>query len=564
MDIRIALAQINSCVGDIEGNTNKIVEYIEQAKNKGADIVCFPEMAVTGYPPEDLLLKKSFIKDNINSLKLIKKSSDSIIAIVGFVDFDSVAYNAAAIIQNGEIKGVYRKLRLPNYGVFDEERYFEPGKEISVYKTGDIIFGVNICEDIWFPGNPTKRQVNKGNAGLILNLSSSPYHKGKPVIRENMIRERAKQYSCSVGFCNMVGGQDELVFDGSSSVIDKNGDVLSRAKSFSETLLLTDISKNDLIIKGKRKSGGSEVKTVKIEPIKKKSKKITRPVKSRFYNEESEILNALITGTRDYVRKNGFKKVVIGLSGGIDSALVAVVAAEALGSQNVSGILMPSGYSSKGSVNDSKRLSRNLGIKNIVIPIQVIFDSYLDDLNQMFKNTAPNEAEENLQARIRGNILMAISNKFGHLVLTTGNKSEMSVGYATLYGDMAGGFAVIKDIPKTLVYRLAEYYNKSSKKEIIPKAIITKEPSAELRPDQKDTDSLPPYEVLDRILKLYIEDDMGIKEIIKAGEDKDLTENIIRMVDRNEYKRRQSPPGIKITVKAFGKDRRMPITNRYK
>ena len=564
MNIRIALAQINSCVGDIEGNTDKIIEHIEKAKNKAADIVCFPEMAVTGYPPEDLLLKKSFIKDSINSLKLIKKSTDSIIAIVGFVDFDKAVYNAAAVIQNGEIKGVFRKIRLPNYGVFDEERYFEPGKEISVFKTGDIIFGVNICEDIWYPGNPTKRQVNKGNAGLILNLSSSPYHKGKPVVRENMIRERAKQYSCTVGFCNMVGGQDELVFDGSSSVISKTGEVLSRAKSFQESLLLTDIKKKDLIITGKSKTAGSGVKTVKIDPISKKTNKIIKPVKSRFYKEESEIFNALITGTRDYVRKNGFKKVVIGLSGGIDSALVAVIAAEALGSQNVSGILMPSGFSSKGSVNDSKRLSRNLGIKNIIIPIQDIFDSYLEDLSQMFKNTAPNEAEENLQARIRGNILMAISNKFGHLVLTTGNKSEMSVGYATLYGDMAGGFAVIKDIPKTLVYRLSEHYNKTSGKDIIPRAIITKEPSAELRPDQKDTDSLPPYEVLDRILKLYIEDDLGLKEIIKSGENKELTETIIRMVDRNEYKRRQSPPGIKITVKAFGKDRRMPITSRYK
>ena len=564
MNIRLALAQINSCVGDIEGNTKEIVLRIEQAKDKGADIICFPEMSVTGYPPEDLLLKKSFIKDNINSLKKIKKSTDSLIAIVGFVDYKGSAYNAAAVIQNGEIKGVYRKTRLPNYGVFDEERYFQPGKEISVFQCGEITFGVNICEDIWYSGNPTKKQVTNGNAGLILNLSSSPYHTGKPVIRENMLRERAKQYSCVLGFCNMVGGQDELVFDGSSSVIDKSGEVLSRAKSFEEKLLITDLDGQELVVKSRKRKGNGELKTIKLEPIKKKDKKNIKRSKSGFYNEDNEILRALITGTKDYVRKNGFKKVVIGLSGGIDSALVAVIAKEALGSQNVVGILMPSKYSSKGSVKDSKLLAGNLGIKNITVPIQDIFNSYLGGLSEIFKNTTPNEAEENLQARIRGNILMALSNKFGHLVLTTGNKSEMSVGYATLYGDMAGGFAVIKDLPKTLVYRLAKTYNKSSKKEVVPTAIITKEPSAELRPDQKDTDSLPPYEDLDRILRLYIEDDLGIKEIIKSGENKELTEKIVKMVDRNEYKRRQSPPGIKITTKAFGKDRRMPITSRYK
>lgn len=564
MNIRLALAQINSCVGDIEGNTKEIVLRIEQAKDKGADIICFPEMSVTGYPPEDLLLKKSFIKDNINSLKKIKKSTDSLIAIVGFVDYKDSAYNAAAVIQNGEIKGIYRKTRLPNYGVFDEERYFQPGKEISVFKCGDITFGVNICEDIWYSGNPTKKQVTNGNAGLILNLSSSPYHTGKPVIREKMLRERAKQYSCVLGFCNMVGGQDELVFDGSSSVIDKSGEVLSRAKSFEEKLLITDLDERELVVKSRKRTGNGELKTIKLDPIKKKDKKNIKRSKSGFYNEDSEILRALITGTKDYVRKNGFKKVVIGLSGGIDSALVAVIAKEALGSQNVVGILMPSKYSSKGSVRDSKLLAGNLGIKNITLPIQDIFNSYLGGLSEIFKNTTPNEAEENLQARIRGNILMALSNKFGHLVLTTGNKSEMSVGYATLYGDMAGGFAVIKDLPKTLVYRLAKTYNKSSKKEVVPTAIITKEPSAELRPDQKDTDSLPPYEDLDRILRLYIEDDLGIKEIIKSGENKELTEKIVKMVDRNEYKRRQSPPGIKITTKAFGKDRRMPITSRYK
>ncbi len=564
MNIRLALAQINSCVGDITGNTNKVIQQIKQAESAGADLVCFPEMVITGYPPEDLLLKKSFIKDNINSLKEVKKAAGSLIVIVGFVDYKNYAYNAAAVIQNSEIKGIYRKTRLPNYGVFDENRYFETGKDISVFKAGKLIFGVNICEDIWYPGNPTKKQVTKGNAGLILNLSSSPYHTKKPVIRENMLRETAKQYSCVIGFCNMVGGQDELVFDGSSSVIGKTGEIISRSRSFEEKLLITDLDTEEFLKPEKKGRGSSNVKTIKLEPIKKKNKKKIKNSKPGFYTEENEILNALITGTRDYVRKNGFKKVVIGLSGGIDSALVAAIAVKALGSQNVLGILMPSKFSSKGSVKDSKLLSQNLEIKNVTIPIQKIFDSYLEDLSLQFKNTRPNEAEENLQARIRGNLLMALSNKFGHLVLTTGNKSEMSVGYATLYGDMAGGFAIIKDIPKTMVYRLSKYFNKSAKKDIIPTAIITKEPSAELRPDQKDTDSLPPYEELDRILKLYIEDDLGIKEIIKAGENKELTERIVRMVDKNEYKRRQSPPGIKITTKAFGKDRRMPITNRYK
>jgi len=564
MNIRIALSQINSCVGDIRGNTIKVVEQIEEASSLGADIICFPELAITGYPPEDLILKKSFIKDNINSLKTVKKAADSIIVIIGFVDYDTSAYNAAAIVQNKDIKGIYRKIRLPNYGVFDENRYFQSGEETSVFKYGDIIFGVNICEDIWYSGNPTKRQVTKGNAQLILNISSSPYHTGKPELREKMLRKRAKQYSCMIGFCNMVGGQDELVFDGSSSFINKTGEVIARAKSFEEKLLLTDVDTKELAGIGSNKPGKSEVKTIKLEPIRFKKKIKIKNSTARFNKEESEIFDALKTGTRDYVRKNGFKKVVIGLSGGIDSALVAAIAVGALGHKNVVGILMPSGISSKGSLKDSNLLSKNLGIKNIIVPIQNIFNSYLKELSELFKNTKPNETEENLQARIRGNILMALSNKFGYLVLTTGNKSEMSVGYATLYGDMAGGFAVIKDIPKTMVYGLAKFYNKSKKKDIIPEAIIIKEPSAELRPGQKDTDSLPPYEELDRILKLYIEDDLGIKQIIKSGESEELVEKIIQMVDKNEYKRRQSPPGIKITTKAFGKDRRMPITSRYK
>lgn len=570
MSVRIALAQINCRVGDIHGNVSKIISRIKEAKQADADIVVFPELATTGYPPEDLLLKESFIKDNMNAVAEIKGFTKSIIAVVGFVESDSTIYNSAAIIQNGEIAGVYRKSHLPNYGVFDENRYFKSESSVSVYRFGALTFGVNICEDIWHLGNPAKKQVSSGNSQLIINISSSPYHFKKPEEREKMLIKRASRYGCHLAFCNLAGGQDELVFDGNSCVIDNTGEVISRAAQFQEDMLLTDVDIKKPLKKKNKGSGADKVspknravQSVKLQPPKNKVKRSIMHRKNEFKSEEREVFDALVLGTRDYAVKNGFKKTIIGFSGGIDSSLVAVIAAEALGARNVIGIIMPSKYSSKGSVQDSLILAKNLGIETRTIPINKIFNSYLKSLEVHFSNRPFNKAEENIQARIRGNILMSLSNKFGYLVLTTANKSETSVGYSTLYGDMAGGFAVIKDIPKMLIYRLAQFYNGEKSRDVIPTSVITKPPSAELRPGQRDTDSLPPYEELDRILKYYIEDDLSVKEIINRGEDENTVKQVAKMVDQNEYKRRQSPVGIKITSKAFGKDRRMPITMGY-
>ena len=570
--LRIALAQINCFVGDIESNIKKITNNIRKAKEYGADIVCFPELCITGYPPEDLLLKPGFINANLKALNEVKKASSSIISIVGFVQKDDDIYNSAAIIQNRKILGIYRKTYLPNYGVFDENRYFQSDQTAQVFKKDDLTFGVNICEDIWYPGDPTKKQVVLGGAQVIINLSSSPYYSNKPEMREQMLRNRAKDYTTAIAFCNLVGGQDELVFDGRSVCIDENGAIISRAKSFKEDLLVTDIDlkkvfrarlKDPKRRKSKARSINQSIKEIDISSFPKRKKKsinnrIEKPVDLR-----KEVLDALVLGARDYIKKNGFKKVVVGLSGGIDSAFVATIAVEAIGKKNVIGVTMPSKYSSKGSVRDSELLVENLGIELLNIPIIETYNEYLKMLKPAFKGKKRGTAEENIQARIRGNILMALSNKFGWLVLTTGNKSEMSVGYATLYGDMAGGFAVIKDVPKTKVYELAQYYNETKKKQVIPKSILTKAPSAELSPGQKDTDFLPPYDELDRILKLYIEEDLGVADIVATGENRKVVEKVVKMVDLNEYKRRQSPPGIKITTKAFGKDRRFPITNGY-
>jgi len=575
--IRVGLAQINAKVGDIEGNLNKILAYISSAKNFGVDILCFPELSVTGYPPEDLLLKPNFINDSIDTIDEIRKASGNITVIVGFPDKKEDIYNAAAIIHDKKVIDVYHKRYLPNYGVFDENRYFQSGTRAPVYKLDDVIFGVNICEDIWYPGDPTRRQALLGDAQIIVNISSSPYYASKVASRERMLMTRARDNSVNVVFCNMVGGQDELVFDGHSVVIGESGDIIARAKSFEEDLLIADINVNRVFrsrIHDPRRrkarhtleSHSEKAEVIDIEGQQSKDKAKT-PIKSRieeFNNKEEEILRALVLGTKDYVTKNGFKKVAIGLSGGIDSALVAAVAVDALGNKNVIGVAMPSIYSSRGSVSDSEKLAHNLGIELVNIPINKTFSSYNEMFSDVFKGKKQDITEENLQARIRGNILMSLSNKFGWLILTTGNKSEMSVGYCTLYGDMAGGFAVIKDVPKTIVYQLSNFYNKSKSKVIIPNSILNKPPSAELRPDQLDTDSLPPYEVLDPILKAYVEDDLSTEEIVSQGYKKSLVQKIIRMVDQNEYKRRQAPPGIKITARAFGKDRRFPITNFYK
>ncbi len=573
---RIALAQINARVGDIEGNLNKILTYISSAKDEGVDILCFPELSITGYPPEDLLLKPDFLNDSINTIEKIRKASSNITVIVGFPDKKEDIYNAAAIIHDKKLIDVYHKRYLPNYGVFDENRYFQSGVRAPVYKLDDVIFGVNICEDIWYPGDPTRRQALLGDAQIIINISSSPYYASKVASRERMLMTRARDNSVNVVFCNMVGGQDELVFDGHSVVIGESGEILARAKPFEEDLLIADINV-DRVFRSRihdprrrkaRHALEAHLEKAEVIDISNHSKRRGKPkVRARienFYKTEDEIFRALVLGTKDYVTKNGFKKAVIGLSGGIDSALVAAVAVEALGKNNVAGVAMPSMYSSKASVGDSEKLARNLGIELINIPIEKVFNSYSEMLFGAFKGKKEDSTEENLQARIRGNILMALSNKFGWLVLATGNKSEMSVGYCTLYGDMAGGFAVIKDVPKTIVYRLSKYYNESKGKAVIPSSILTKPPSAELRPEQLDTDSLPPYDVLDPILKAYVEDDLSADEIVSLGFKRSLVQKIISLVDQNEYKRRQAPPGIKITARAFGKDRRFPITNLYK
>jgi len=576
-NIRVGLGQIDVTVGDLDGNLRKILKYIEASKNLGVDILCFPELAVTGYPPEDLLLKPSFIEDNIETLAKVTNASDGLTIIVGFVDRKEDIYNAAAIIHNKKLVDVYHKRYLPNYGVFDENRYFQSGYRAPVYKLGRVILGVNVCEDIWYPGDPTREQALLGDAQIIINISSSPYYVSKVKSRERMLSVRASDYSVIVVFCNLVGGQDELVFDGHSVVIGERGEVIARASGFKEELLVVDISpgrvfRSRLHDPRKRKekeafwleSKQAEVIEITMQEPSRDSRPRITPEVEKILGVEEEVFRALVLGTRDYVTKNDFKKVVIGLSGGIDSSLVAVIAVEALGKENVIGVSMPSRYTSSGSITDAEKLSENIGIELITVPIEKPFSAYLDMVSQVFSGKEQDVTEENIQARIRGNILMALSNKFGWLVLTTGNKSETSVGYCTLYGDMAGGFAVIKDVPKTFVYRIAEFYNNWKGKEIIPKTVIKKPPSAELRPNQKDTDSLPPYEILDPILKAYVEDDLSIEEIIALGFDENVVKRVIKLVDSNEYKRRQAAPGIKITVRAFGKDRRFPITNLYR
>lgn len=554
--LRFAIGQINCTVGDFEGNCSKINDYLLRAKAVGVDMIAFPELAITGYPPEDLLLKGKFIEENAECLKRVASSVDEIAVIVGFVDKEKKdIYNSAAVIYDGKVKGVYRKMFLPNYGVFDEKRYFKPGSKASIFKYGDIIFGVNICEDIWHKAGPIKSQASSG-ASLIVTINASPYYAGKTKEREGLVRDAAKDNKVNIAYVNLVGGQDELVFDGHSIIVDDKGKVICRLESFKEGLAVIDLDCAVRNEKSRRKIiMVSDRMAVKDKPaLSTKAAKPLEPV--------AEIYEALVLGLRDYVAKNGFQKAVIGLSGGIDSALVASLAADALGEDNVTGVFMSTRYSSQESADDARKLASNLCMKLMTIPIEDIFKLYLATLKPHFDGRGRDITEENLQARIRGNVLMALSNKFGWLVLTTGNKSEMSTGYATLYGDMAGGFAVIKDVPKTLVYQLAKYRNSIGK--VLPQSLFTKEPTAELRPNQKDSDTLPPYEVLDKILKAYVEEDKDLNEVISMGFDKEMVRMATAMVDKSEYKRRQSPPGIKITPKSFGKDRRMPITNRYR
>ena len=572
--LRIGLAQINPTVGDLSGNVQKIMDYIGRARELGVDLVAFPELAITGYPPEDLLLKPDFIRANLDCLQQIAESTRSITAVVGFVDSADDIYNAAAIIYDGALAGVYHKMYLPNYGVFDENRYFQAGTDYPVFALQGTTIGVNICEDIWYPAGPGEVQALAGGAEVIVTISASPYHAGKGQSRERMLATRAADNVAMVAFCNLVGGQDELVFDGNSVIFDERGELVVRGQQFEEDLVVADLDVGSVFRqrlhdprrrKEKLAADVGKVSRIALPEVKSCGEKPPLPAKKMERLEPlAEIYQALVLGTRDYVRKNGFQKVVIGLSGGIDSSLTAAIAVDALGKENVVGVFMPSRYSSEESREDAGKLAENLGIRFLVIPIDATFQAYLDMLAEPFAGMEPDVTEENVQARIRGNILMALSNKFGWLVLTTGNKSEVSAGYCTLYGDMAGGFAVIKDVPKTLVYQLAGHKNGSAGREVIPRRVFEKAPTAELRPDQRDEDTLGPYATLDPILHAYVEEDRGLDEIVALGFDEATVRRIIGMVDRNEYKRRQAPPGVKITPRAFGKDRRLPITNQYR
>jgi NAD+ synthase (glutamine-hydrolysing) len=554
--LRIALAQIDPTVGDIDGNAAKIAEWIGRARNEGAELVIFPELCLPGYPAEDLYLKRHFVEANRRAVEELARDVGETVALVGFAesvagggDFRH-AHNSLAVLADGAVRAIYRKNRLPNYAVFDEQRYFVPGEEPATYDIAGEKIGLTICEDVWAPGPPASAEAAAG-ASLIANPSGSPYHRGKGRERETMFAERARAYGAHFAFCNLVGGQDELVFDGHSLVVAPDGTVIARAAQFEEELLVCELP--------------SPASSQLAEPL----------------SDLAEVYAALTLGLRDYVLKNGFRHAGIALSGGIDSALVAELAVDALGAENVSCVVMPSPHSSFETQADARTIAANLGVELIEIPIEAAMAEYENSLRGAFGNSVgdeaadgslprdptrpsqPDLAAENIQARIRGNMMMALSNKHGWLVLTTGNKSEMSVGYATLYGDMAGGFAAIKDVPKTLVYELVRHRNEVAGSELIPASVLEREPSAELRPDQFDSDSLPPYELLDRILESYVERDEGREEMIAAGLPADVVDEVVRMVDRSEYKRRQAAPGIRITPRAFGRDRRLPITNRF-
>jgi NAD+ synthase (glutamine-hydrolysing) len=553
--LRLALAQIDPTVGDIEGNVRLISESIERARDGGAQLILLPELCLSGYPPEDLMLRRDFLDAVRQGLDAIAADVEGVIALVGFPErmerspeelerFDPLidpppppAYNSLAVLADGEVRSIYRKCQLPNYGVFDERRYFEPGTEPALIDVAGVPVGLTVCEDIWHPGFPEADEVAAG-AQLVVNSSASPYHRGKGLARERMVADRARTNAAVFALCNTVGGQDELVFDGASVVVGADGETLARAAQFEPELLFCDLEL----------PGGGHAPARIAEPLR---------------SEEEEVYGALVLGLRDYVQKNGFEHVVIALSGGIDSALVTLIAVDALGADRVSVLVMPSPHSSDDTQSDARTIAANLGVELIEISIAEAMDAYDHALAESFEGSEPGIAEENLQARIRGNLVMALSNKFGWLVLTTGNKSEMSVGYATLYGDMAGGFAVIKDIFKLLVYRLVSWRNESEGRELVPASVLERPPSAELRPDQLDEDSLPPYETLDRILEAYVEHDEGIDALVAQGLSEEVVMEVVRLVDRAEYKRRQAPPGIRVSTKAFGRDRRLPITNRF-
>jgi NAD+ synthase (glutamine-hydrolysing) len=565
--LRIAAAQIDVVVGDLSGNAERILDAYDAAEEAGADLVVFPELTITGYPPEDLLLRPAFVAQAVETLDKIAARTGRCAAVIGFPEPGRDLHNAAAVCAHGRVHGTYRKQLLPNYAVFDEQRYFVPRTDApELFVIAGVKVGVSICEDAWSPSGPILEEA-AGGAELVVNLNASPYYAQRWQERETMLATRAADASVPIVYANLVGGQDELVFDGASVVFDEQGHLVARAKQFVEDLLLVDLDvrptfrKRQLDPRGRARAAQlaeiivSDARILDDDRVEPRIEPVLPPV--------HEVYEALVLGTRDYVGKNGFTDVLIGLSGGVDSSLVAAIAVDALGAEHVTGVLMPSRYSSDHSLSDAEALAERLEIRTHVVPIEPAHRAFDEMLAPIFAGTAAGLAEENVQARIRGNVLMSISNKFGWMVLTTGNKSEMATGYATLYGDMAGGFAVIKDVPKTLVYELCRDLNRRKGREIIPAHVLEKPPSAELAPDQVDADSLPPYEVLDPIVEGYVEGDLSVGELIARGYEPELVKRVARMIDRNEYKRRQAPPGVRVSPKAFGKDRRLPITNRW-
>ena len=571
--LRIGLAQVNVTVGDVEGNTRRVLDEIERARALAVDLIAFPELCLTGYPPEDLLFRASFIEANLRALERVARASTGLITVVGFVDRRDDIMNAAAVCHDGKVAGVYHKQYLPNYGVFDENRYFQAGVETPIFELGEggPVLAVNICEDIWYPTGPTTVQTLAG-AEVVVSINSSPYHAGKVRFRQKMLATRAADHVGYLAFVNLVGGQDELVFDGQSMVFDPAGHRLALGRAFEEDLVVADLDLDAVFRARLRDSRRRKEKRVVVDQVRRVRlpalpERSRPPVPERstaFLDREAEIYGALVLGTRDYVRKNGFRRVVVGLSGGIDSAITAAIAVDALGREGVVGVSMPSPFSSAGTRADARRVARNLGIEFMTLPITPAYRAFRRMLAAPFKGLKEDVAEENIQARVRGTLLMTLSNKFGWLVLTTGNKSEIGVGYCTLYGDMAGGFAVIQDVPKTMVYALARWRNAKDGRPVIPESVIRRAPSAELRPNQTDQDTLPPYEVLDPILEAYVEEDRSLADIVALGYDEATVRQVVTMVDRNEYKRRQAPPGVKITPRAFGRDWRLPISNRFR
>jgi len=569
--MRLALAQINTTVGDLDGNRERILQAIAEARGAEADLVLLPELAVTSYPPEDLLLRPGFIRAAEESLREIARDTHGLVAMVGFPHFDRDLYNACAVCADGEVKAVYRKRFLPNYGVFDEDRYFASSRDLLLLELGGTLIGPTICEDMWQPGPPATDLALAG-AQLLTNISASPFHTCRDREREEMFATRARDNACFVAFCNAVGGQDELIFDGHSLVLDEEGHVVARAPGFEEALLVVDIDPADAVGRrltdirrralARERGTVPDVPVVQLGDCRSHDDRI-EPFLAERLSELEQMRLALELGLRDYVGKNGFSDIVVGVSGGIDSALTAALAVEALGADRVHCVSMPSRYSSEATRADARALAENLGTDFRELPINSAVDDFDSILAESFTGREPDLAEENLQARIRGVLLMALSNKFGWLVVATGNKSELSVGYATLYGDMAGGFALLKDVFKTDVFRLARHLNERQGRELIPATIIERAPSAELRDDQLDEDSLPPYPALDRVLEAYVEQDRSREELSEDGFDPDVVERALALIDRAEYKRRQAPPGVRLTPKAFGRDRRTPITNRW-